>query len=147
MTGSLRKSLRCRIRRSWTNCSPRATRKSEVDRLHDPDDCWDAGPEACQHVLCRGSEPYDAVVDAPVYPANERLFEEVGESRSDGRSILHLLQLRPGASDAPRHASHGGRHRVTSGASRKLSVCWSRGNERDAPFCAYALAMLAGSRE
>jgi hypothetical protein len=50
-------------------------------------------------------------VDAAVHPPDERFLEEAGEPRRDGEPILHVLQLRSGASDTPRDASNGGWHR------------------------------------
>ena len=43
------------------------------------------------------------------FPSHECLLKIAGESRGDSRSILHILQLRPGASDASCDASNGSR--------------------------------------
>ena len=67
-------------------------------------------PETHLNVLRGTPESDDADVDAAVYPPDERLLEEAGEPRGDRGPILHVLQLRPGASDAPRHASNGSGH-------------------------------------
>jgi hypothetical protein len=50
---------------------------------------------------------HDADVHAAIYLANQRILEEIGESRRDSGRILHVLQLRSRASDAPRDASDG----------------------------------------
>ena len=69
---------------------------------------------------------HDADVHAAIYPPNQRILEDIGESRRDGGRILRVMERRARASDAPRDASDGSEvggspHR----ASRKSSASWT----------------------
>jgi hypothetical protein len=48
---------------------------------------------------------------ASLYAPDSRVQQKSRKSRGNGEPILHVLQLRPGASDAPRDARDGSRHR------------------------------------
>ncbi len=66
-------------------------------------------PQACQHVVCRASEPHHAYVYAPVYSPDEWIFKEGRESRPCSCAVLRLLQLLPGTSDIAHQARDGSR--------------------------------------
>jgi hypothetical protein len=50
----------------------------------------------------RTPESHDADVHAPLQAADERVLENTRKPRGDCGPILHVLQLRSSASDAPR---------------------------------------------
>ena len=56
-----------------------------------PGVCWHA---ACQHVLCRAAEPYDADADAAVHSAHECLLKENREPHAHGCALHRLVQFR-----------------------------------------------------
>jgi IS1 family transposase len=80
-----------------------------VHWLRDQARLWRARPEAHLNVVRRAPESDHADVDATVHPPDECLQQKAGEPRGDGGPILHVLQLRAGASDAPRDACDGSR--------------------------------------
>jgi len=45
--------------------------------------------------------------------ADECVLEKTGEPRGDRGTLLHVLQLQPRASDAPRDASNGSGYRIS----------------------------------
>src|SRR5579864_298515 len=92
----------------------------------------EAGPQACQHVLCRAPEFINADVDAALYSSNERVQQKDRQSPSRGGALLRLLQLLPRPPNPARHSSDGswigrtcldaGRIGITS-RPRKISRC------------------------
>src|ERR1035437_3012813 len=67
-----------------------------------------AGPAAHRHQLREAAEPHNTNVDAPVYPADQWIFQEDREPRSGHRLALHALQLLPDTSDVAGHSCDGG---------------------------------------
>src|SRR5438093_556697 len=82
-----------------------------------------ARPETHLHVLRRAAESDDADVDASVYAADEWLLEKTRKPRGNCGPILHVLQLRTGASNTAGDASDGSRHcgsRLVGRGNRRL---------------------------
>src|SRR5262249_29211352 len=69
---------------------------------------WPAVIPMTQHVLRREGEPDDEDGNAAVYPAHKCIFEEARKSRSYGRALCALVQLRPRSQELAHFASNGG---------------------------------------